>query len=342
MGGLSSLEVAVILAVCANLLLVILLAGLMAWIYRQSGLPKKREATPGEPEPEAGALANNILLSEMLAEVSQHSIEPLDRALNQSFELVSSIDELADEGYPAWKLEHQAEIDALIASRNELACELDEFKGKLARAHKLVTTLHAQNRQAQNQGEKLSTLHVKVQHLKESLEQLQSQREQDLGEVTELRRQLKLSKRELREAETHARAAEEQGRLQEVKYRRVKEDLVQLQAQREQDLAEAVDLRRLLDEARQLAEKQAQQHLHEVEERNRLQTLLREEVELLRVQLEREREVLSRTLVEKDFIESAFLETDAATEQLLKFKSDYEDLQKAHRLLQLKANIPTS
>ena len=114
--------------------------------------------------------------------------------------------------------------------------------------------------------------------------------------------------------------------------------MAHLQTQREQSVAEAMELRRLLTDAKQLSQEQQSHHLQEVEEQSRLQTLLREEAELLRVQLDRERDVLARTLLEKDFIESAFLETDAATDQLLKFKRDYEELQKAHRLLQLKSN----
>ncbi|WP_296125225.1 hypothetical protein [Pseudomonas sp. Ga0074129] len=338
MSDLSHLELGIMLAVAANLLLVAVVAGLVAWIYMQSCSAAKGVVDDAQELSASEELSSNILLTDMLAEVSEHSLEPFDKALNQSFELASSIDGLADENYPAWKLQHQPDLDALIAGRAELEFKLEDLKNKLDRAHKLITTLHAQKRQTDTRDDKLNTLHAKFQHLKEEMAHLKSQREHGLSEATDLQRQLKVTKQHAKEAEIQLHAVEEQGRLQLVKMQHLKEQMAHLQTQREQSSAEATELRRLLSETKQLGQEQKNHHLQEVEEQNRLQTLLREEAELLRVQLDREREVLSRTLLEKDFIESAFLETDAATDQLLKFKSDYEELQKAHRLLQLKTN----
>lgn len=342
MSDLSHLELGIMLAVAANLLLVAVVAGLVAWIYLQSRSQQSSVADQEEQTATSEALANNILLTDMLAEVSEHSIEPLDKALSQGFDLASSIDGLAEANYPDWKLQHQSELDDLIASRTELEFKLEDLKGKLDRAHKLVTTLHAHKRQSDSRDDKLGTLQIKVKHLKEQLTQLHTQREQSLGETAELRQQLKNSKRHIKEVENQLLALEEQARQQQVKFQHLREEMARLQTLREESLAEAIESRRLLNDSKQSGLDQIDKHRREIEEQNRLQTLLREEAVLLRAQLDREREVLSRTLLEKDFIESAFLETDAATDQLLKFKSDYEELQKAHRLLQLKTNTSIS
>lgn len=342
MSDLSHLELGIMLAVAANLLLVAVVAGLTAWIYLQLSARKPQEAEQSQQAEITETLANNILLTDMLAEVSEHSIEPFDKALSQGFELASSIDGLAEANYAQWKLQHQSELDALLANRAEMEFKLDDLKAKLDRAHKLVTTLHAHKRQTDSRDDKLGTLQVKLQHLKEQLTHLQTQREQSLGETSELNQQLKQSKRYVKELENQARDFEEQKRQQQVKFQHLREEMGHLQTQREQSLTESIELRRLLNDAKQSGLDQIDKHRREIEEQNRLLTLLREESELLRGQLERERDVLSRTLLEKDFIESAFLETDAATDQLLKFKSDYEELQKAHRLLQLKTNASGS
>lgn len=342
MSDLSQLELSIMLAVAANLMLVAVVAGLIAWIYLQSANKQPDETELEQQTAASEALAHNIMLTDMLAEVSEQSIEPFDKALSQGFELASSIDALEEANYPDWKLQHQSEIDALMASRTELEFKLEALKVKLDRAHKMVTTLHAHKRQADSRDDKLGTLQVKVQHLKEQLTHLQTQREQSLQEATELHKQLKHSKRQLKEVEVHLHQVEEQGRQQQVKHQHLREEMAHLQTQREQSLAEAKELRRLLNDTKQSGLEQIDHHRREIEEQNRLQTLLREEAALLRTRLDREREVLSRTLLEKDFIESAFLETDAATDQLLKFKSDYEELQKAHRLLQLKTNASNS
>lgn len=343
MSDLSHLELGIMLAVAANLLLVAIVAGLTAWIYLQlSNRQPPDEVEQAQQADAAEARANTILLTDMLNEVSEHSVEPFDKALSQGYELASSIEGVTAANYAEWKLQHQAELDALLANRAEMEFKLDDLKAKLDRAHKLVTTLHAQKRQTDSRVDKLGSLHAKVEQLKEQMTHLQTKGEQGQDDVTELRKQLLNSKQQLSEVENQLQVYEEQGRQQQVKFQHVREEMAYLQTQREQSLAEAVELRRLLSDAKQQGLDQVEHHHREIEEQNRLLTLLREESELLRGQLERERDVLSRTLLEKDFIESAFLETDAATDQLLKFKSDYEELQKAHRLLQLKTNASGS
>ncbi|WAC44165.1 hypothetical protein OU997_18290 [Pseudomonas sp. SL4(2022)] len=343
MSDLSHLELGIMLAVAANLLLVAVVAGLTAWIYFQLSARKPPQEAEQTQQAEASEIrANNILLTDMLNEVSEHSIEPFDQALSQGYELVSSIEGVTEANYAEWKLQHQSELDALIANRAEMEFKLDDLKAKLDRAHKLVTTLHAYKRQTDSRDDKLGTLQVKLQHLKEQMTHVQTEREHSLGEASELNQQLKQSKHQVKEVESQLHVLEEQARQQQVKFQHLREEMGHLQNQREQSLAEAMELRRLLSDTKQQGLDQVEHHRREVEEQNRLQTLLREEAELLRGQLERERDVLSRTLLEKDFIESAFLETDAATDQLLKFKSDYEELQKAHRLLQLKTNASSS
>ncbi len=120
-----------------------------------------------------------------------------------------------------------------------------------------------------------------------------------------------------------------------VRVQHLTEEMGRMREQREQASKDAAEAQRDLQESQRELKKQSNQMQAEREELERSNKLLREETQLLRVQLEREREVLSRTLVEKDFIETVFLETDAATDQLRQFKSDYEELQKAHRLLQV-------
>ncbi len=263
----------------ANFVLVMLNVSLVAWIYlRWPNLANKSSADVPEADPLFSA-DDNVDLSDMLDDLSQERIAPIGQAFNSSMQLVSSMDGLEPAQYPQWRTDHQAEIDALVAKRTELEFQLEDLKAKLDRAHKVMTSLHAQNRKLKSNEGQTTTLQVRVQHLNEEMSRLREQRELASKESAEAKRALQETQRQM------------------------KSQINQMQT--------------------------------EHEEIERLNKLLREESDLLRVQLEREREVLSRTLVEKEFIETVFLETDAATDQLRQFKSQYEELQKAHRLLQV-------
>jgi chromosome segregation ATPase len=279
-----------ILLVCATNLVLAILLGIMfyrsylrspdstgtehrSWLSRA----KKSSTTANDTGDDS------LLLSDMLSELSAISIDPLDQALGSSLQLVADINGLDQQQYPQWKEEHQNEITSLLAQRDELEGQLSEFKTKLDRAHKLVTTLHAQNRQMTAKVGKVSSLQARQQQLNDELSQLRQQNEQASKE-------LRNSKRTLQDAN------------------------LQLQEQRQQHEAEHASQMRL------------QQHL-------------RETTEQLQQQLEGERAVLSRTLVEKDFIETAFIDTDALTDELRQLKLDYHTLQQAYQQLQA---TPTS
>lgn len=279
-----------ILLVCATNLVLAILLGIMfyrsylrspdsadtehsAWLSRAK---KPRTSTNDTGD-------DSLLLSDMLSELSAISIDPLDQALGSSLQLVADIDGLDPQQYPQWKHEHQSEITALLAQRDELEAQLGEFKTKLDRSHKLVTTLHGKNRQMTAKIGKVSSLQARQQQLNDELTQLRQQNEQASKE-------LRNSKRTLQDAN------------------------LQMQEQRQQHEAEHASQMRL------------QQHL-------------RETTEQLQQQLEGERAVLSRTLVEKDFIETAFIDTDALTDELRQLKLDYHTLQQAYQQLQA---TPTS
>lgn len=225
---------------------------------------------------------DNILLSDMLSELSSISIDPLEQAIDSSMHLVSGLDGLDAQQYPQWQHDHQQEISTLLAQRNELETQLSEFKTKLDRSHKLVTTLHGQNRQMSAKTGKISNLQVRQQQLADDL--------------SELRRQNEQASKELRHS-----------------HRTLQDAKLQLQEQRTQ---------------------------HEVEHESQmlLQKHLRQETEQLLQQLESERAVLSRTLVEKDFIESAFIDNDAASDavsvELRQLKREHQALQQAYQQLQ--------
>lgn len=278
--GFSGNDLGILFMGLANFVLVMLNVALVAWIYlRWPGLTNKPEQDAQvETEPLFSA-DDDLDLGDMLDALSQQRIAPIGQAFNSSMHLVSSIGAVEPAQYPQWRSDHQAEINALVERRSELEFQLEDLKTKLDRAHKVMTSLHAQNRKLQSSEGQSSQLQVRVQHLNEEMARLREQRELAAKETAGVRK-------ELQEAQ-----------------RQSKSQINQLHSQRE--------------------------------ELERLNKLLREESDLLRVQLEREREVLSRTLVEKEFIETVFLETDAATDQLRQFKSDYEELQKAHRLLQV-------
>jgi chromosome segregation ATPase len=225
---------------------------------------------------------DSILLSDMLSELSSISIDPLEQALDSSMHLVTGLNGLDPQQYPQWQQDHQAEISTLLAQRNELEAQIGEFKTKLDRSHKLVTTLHGQNRQMSAKTGKLSNLQARQQQLADDL--------------SELRRQNEQASKELRHS-----------------HRTLQDAKLQLQEQRQQ---------------------------HEVEHESQmlLQKHLRLETEQLLQQLENERAVLSRTLVEKEFIESAFIDndatTDAVTVELRQLKHDHQALQQAYQQLQ--------
>ncbi len=278
LGNLGGSELGILLLSFANLLLILLLAAVLGWLYLRPAAGKSNaEAEPAaadSPEAQAEAAAeqsNGLLLSDMLADLNQHCIEPLDQALSDSLQLVSSMDGLQAEQYPQWQHEHGGELQALLDQRAELEFQIDDLKSKLDRAHKLVTTLHGQNRKLGGAEKKLSHLQVQQQHLQEEMAQLRNAREESA-------RLLKKSQRELRESR--------------------------------QELLDERDRRQ-----------------HESSEQERLRLMLQQEAELLRKQLERERDVLARTLVEKDFIETAFIGADAATDELRQIKQEYAKLQ---------------
>ncbi|MFZ3185972.1 MAG: hypothetical protein A2Y50_09480 [Pseudomonadales bacterium RIFCSPLOWO2_12_59_9] len=284
MSSYNTTELGILLVCVTNLVLAILLGimfyrsylrspdsagtGHRAWLSRT----KKSSASASDTGDDS------LLLSDMLSELSAISIDPLDQALSSSLQLVADINGLDQQQYPQWKHEHQSEITALLAQRAELEAQLEEFKTKLNRSHKLVTTLHGQNRQMTAKVGKVSSLQARQQQLNDELSQLRQQNEQASKE-------LRNSKRTLQDAN------------------------LQMQEQRQQHEAEHASQMRL------------QQHL-------------RETTEQLQQQLEGERAVLSRTLVEKDFIETAFIDTDALTDELRQLKLDYHALQQAYQQLQ--------
>ena len=289
MSSYTTTELGILLVCATNLVLAILLGILFYRSYLRSPDSADTEHRSWLSRAKKSRTSSNdtgddsLLLSDMLSELSAISIDPLDQALGSSLQLVADIDGLDPQHYPQWKHEHQREITALLAQRDELEAQLGEFKTKLDRSHKLVTTLHGQNRQMTAKIGKVSSLQARQQQLNDELSQLRQQNEQASKE-------LRNSKRTLQDAN------------------------LQMQEQRQQHEAEHASQMRL------------QQHL-------------RETTEQLQQQLEGERAVLSRTLVEKDFIETAFIDTDALTDELRQLKLDYHTLQQAYQQLQA---TPTS
>jgi DNA repair exonuclease SbcCD ATPase subunit len=294
MGSYNATEVGILLVCTTNLVLALLLALSFYRSYLRSTAGAPAETQTDEQRAwitRAETLRrtqndqnddDSILLSDMLSELSSISIDPLEQAFGNSMLLVEGLNGLDPQQYPQWQQDHQREITSLLAQRNELEAQIGEFKTKLDRSHKLVTTLHGQNRQMTAKTGKISNLQARQQQLADDLSELRRQNEQASKE-------LRQSKRTLQDAN------------------------LQLQEQRQQ---------------------------HEVEHASQklLQKHLRQETEQLLQQLENERAVLSRTLVEKDFIESAFIDTDAATDavtvELRQLKRDHQALQHAYQQLQ--------
>jgi chromosome segregation ATPase len=124
----------------------------------------------------------------------------------------------------------------------------------------------------------------------------------------------------------------------QVRQQQLTDDLSELRQQNEQASKELRQSKRTLQDANLQLQEQRQQHEVEHKSQMLLQKHLRQETEQLLQQLDNERAVLSRTLVEKDFIESAFIDTDAATDavtvELRQLKRDHQALQQAYQKLQ--------
>lgn len=69
---------------------------------------------------------------------------------------------------------------------------------------------------------------------------------------------------------------------------------------------------------------------------------MQEELETLRESLEEERAKLSRTLVEKEFIEQVFIDTDAVTDNYQALQREHAALQEQLRALQARLAVSQS
>jgi chromosome segregation ATPase len=190
-------------------------------------------------------------------------LDTLESALGSSVGLVSEMDALKGDEFPKWKSDHRAEINQLLASRNQLDIDLAQTKEKLSRAHALVTKLHKQNKALSGESGKLESIR-------------KSQRD-IAAELEDARGKLALAKRDM---------------------------------------------------ANQVAAFEDERESHAL-----LQKHLREESERLMRLLDIERSTLDRTLIEKNFIESIYVETDAAVDELDTLKRKFSALSEEHHEL---------
>lgn len=198
-------EIAILLVTISNLLLVVILAFIAFRLYlaQASRRGEESENTPlsGEAaeatENPANTKGNVVLIDELLSEINTHSITPINDALHSSMQLVSDIHDVDSQQYPQWRHDHQAEIEKLLAQRQELEHQAHELKTKLERAHKLVTTLHQQNRQLNEQAGKLTILKQRHSRLTEDLRNLRAQRDTASHELEAAHKSLHKAKREL-------------------------------------------------------------------------------------------------------------------------------------------------
>ncbi len=223
--------------------------------------PTAASAAELTPDSQAQAAAN------LIQSAQQQDVLPLGQAMSDSLDLMGRLDEVDGEAYPDWKKTNQAQIDELLSNREDLDFKLDDLKSKLDRAHKLVTSLHGQNREmrgAEAKFQRLSQEHGLIQtYLTET------RRERDGLKVTVERLKAELEQLRQRSAAVPPSAAEPPAVDEEVQH----------------------------------------------------------ELEVLRESLEEERAKLSRTLVEKEFIEQVYIDTDAVTD-------DYQALLREHAALQ--------
>lgn len=279
-------EIAILLVTISNLLLVAILAFVALRLYIVQTTRQREEsetallsadAAEATESPANTAKGNVVLIDELLSEINTHSITPINDALHSSMQLVSDIHDVDSQQYPQWRQDHQAEIEKLLAQRQELENQAYELKTKLERAHKLVTTLHQQNRQLNEQAGKLTILQQRHSRLTEDLRNLRDQRDTASQELESAHKSLHKAKREL-------------------------------DSLREQQTLELAIKTKALHE-------------------------LREQSEALSQQLKQEQEVLSRTLVEKNFIEDAFVDTDAKLDELHALQREHETLKAAYSAL---------
>lgn len=202
----SGTEMAILLVTISNLLLVVTLALIAFRPYfaktvsrgeKNEVAPLIDEATEATEDPATAARGDVVLIDELLSEINKHSITPINEALHSSMQLVSEINDVDSQKYSQWRHAHQAEIDSLLAQRQELEEQADELKTKLERAHKLVATLHQQNRQLNEQTSKLEVLKQRHARLTDDLKSLREQRDAASQELKAAHKSLHATKKEL-------------------------------------------------------------------------------------------------------------------------------------------------
>lgn len=102
--------------------------------------------------------------------------------------------------------------------------------------------------------------------------------------------------------------------------------MAELRKQRSKASEDLQTSKRDLRDARLKLTEDREQHAAEQLALEKRRDQLEKETALLRTQLEREREVLVRTMVEKEFIETEFIGADAATDELRRIKAEYQKL----------------
>jgi len=96
--------------------------------------------------------------------------------------------EVYDENYPDWKKSEDPYVEQLLSHREALELKVDNMVARLARAHKVVTGLRAQNRELRASEAHAQRLQEELTRTQGILSQIRQERDALLVEVQQVRK----------------------------------------------------------------------------------------------------------------------------------------------------------
>ncbi|KTT32732.1 hypothetical protein [Pseudomonas rhizoryzae] len=165
----------------------ILLIALVVFLLWQRYFPS--DATPKiEPASEEQAPAVPEEVGSLPADTQQEP-PPSRPAANRSLDIFDEgPEEVYDENYPTWKKSDDPYVAELLSHREALELKVDNMVAKLARAHKVVTGLRAQNRELRASEAHAQRLQEELTRTQTTLSQIRQERDALMVEVQHVRK----------------------------------------------------------------------------------------------------------------------------------------------------------
>ncbi|MDR6232624.1 hypothetical protein [Pseudomonas oryzihabitans] len=165
----------------------ILLIALVVFLLWQRYFPS--DAAPKvEHDSEGPAPAVPEVVDSAPADVQQEP-PPSRPAAKRNLDLFDEgPEEVYDENYPAWKKSDDPYVVELLSHREALELKVDNMVAKLARAHKVVTGLRAQNRELRASEANAQRLQEELTRTQTTLSQVRQERDALMAEVQFVRK----------------------------------------------------------------------------------------------------------------------------------------------------------